>query len=65
MSWTDGSKYEGQWSRGIQHGFGKMILADGTEKQGYFDNNIFVGKDAPDADYFRTRGSPHAKRDTA
>ena len=29
MTWTDGSKYDGNWSRGIQHGFGKMTLSDG------------------------------------
>ena len=58
MTWTDGSKYEGQWSRGIQHGFGKMVLSDGAIKEGYFDNNIYVGKEAPNAEYFRTRGSP-------
>lgn len=43
MTWTDGSKYIGQWLKGIQHGYGKMIFPDGTFKEGYFDNNVFVG----------------------
>ena len=29
MRWTDGSVYIGQWMRGIQHGWGKMIFPDG------------------------------------
>ena len=44
MEWTDGSKYIGQWVRGIQHGDGKMVFPDGTEKEGYFENNIFRGQ---------------------
>lgn len=43
MQWTDGSKYIGQWIKGIQHGYGKMIFPDGTFKEGYFENNVFVG----------------------
>lgn len=43
MVWTDGSKYIGQWIRGIQHGYGKMVFPDGTFKEGYFENNIYVG----------------------
>lgn len=43
MVWTDGSRYTGQWVKGIQHGYGKMIFPDGTFKEGYFDNNVFVG----------------------
>ncbi|CDW76380.1 UNKNOWN [Stylonychia lemnae] len=43
MTWTDGSKYIGQWFKGIQHGYGKMIFPDGTFKEGYFDNNAYVG----------------------
>lgn len=42
MRWTDDSMYEGDWVRGIQHGKGKMIFPDGTVKEGYFENNIFV-----------------------
>lgn len=43
MTWTDGSKYIGQWFKGIQHGYGKIIFPDGTFKEGYFDNNAYVG----------------------
>ena len=44
MRWTDGSVYQGEWKRGIQHGQGKMVFADGTVKEGYFENNVFKGK---------------------
>lgn len=43
MIWTDGSKYIGQWVKGIQHGFGKMVFPDGTIKEGYFENNVYIG----------------------
>jgi len=43
MKWVDGSAYLGEWVRGIQHGYGKMIFQDGTVKEGYFDNNIYQG----------------------
>jgi len=43
MRWTDGSCYVGTWMRGIQHGYGKIIAPDGTFKEGYFENNIYVG----------------------
>lgn len=41
MLWTDGSMYEGEWIRGIQHGIGRMVFPDGTAKEGYFENNVF------------------------
>jgi hypothetical protein len=41
MIWTDGSMYEGEWIGGIQHGLGRMIFTDGTQKEGYFENNVF------------------------
>jgi hypothetical protein len=41
MIWTDGSMYDGQWIRGIQHGLGKIVLPDGTYKEGHFENNVF------------------------
>jgi hypothetical protein len=47
MVWTDTSVYKGEWIRGIQHGHGKMIFPDGTEKEGYFDNNVFKGPNPP------------------
>lgn len=47
MKWVDGSSYVGQWMRGIQHGYGKMNFADGQVKEGYFDNNIYIGPTQP------------------
>ena len=41
MLWTDGSMYEGEWVKGIQHGLGRMVFPDGTSKEGYFENNVF------------------------
>ena len=41
MLWTDGSMYEGEWVGGIQHGLGRMIFPNGTQKEGYFENNVF------------------------
>lgn len=45
MSWTDGSKYVGEWKNGIQNGYGKMIFPNGKVKEGYFENNVYKGKD--------------------
>lgn len=33
--------YEGEWTRGIQHGIGRMVFPDGQAKEGYFENNVF------------------------
>ncbi len=44
MYWTDGSQYKGEWSKGVQHGYGSLITSDGRTLEGYFDNNVFVGK---------------------
>ena len=44
MYWTDGSSYQGEWIRGIQHGYGKMIFPDGTKREGYFENNVYKVK---------------------
>jgi hypothetical protein len=41
MFWTDGSIYKGEWRNGIQHGKGKTILPDGSEKDGFYVNNIY------------------------
>ena len=62
MFWIEGSKYEGEWQKGIQHGFGKMIYSDGTYKEGYFENNIFkiaIEKDKymNNLNYFQSRSS--------
>ena len=43
MTWTDGTSYVGEWCHGIQHGHGKMIMPDGTVKEGYFDCNVYKG----------------------
>lgn len=45
MKWTDHSSYVGQWKRGIQHGAGRMVFGDGTIKEGYFEDNIYIGED--------------------
>lgn len=47
MRWTDGSTYEGDWVRGIQHGKGKMSFPDGTIKEGFFENNVYKGENPP------------------
>jgi len=41
MLWTDGSMYEGEWRKGIQHGVGRIVFPDGTYKEGYFENNVY------------------------
>ena len=41
MEWTDGSKYEGHWVHGVQHGVGLMIFPDGSKRAGFFENNVF------------------------
>lgn len=43
MRWTDNSCYIGEWIRGIQHGYGKICFPDGSEKEGYFENNMYIG----------------------
>ena len=47
MIWTDGSSYDGEWERGIQHGMGKMSFPDGTEKEGVFQDNVYRGPKNP------------------
>ena len=47
MVFGDGSKYIGEWHRGIMHGFGKFVFPDHTVKEGYFENNAFVGTLSP------------------
>lgn len=44
MYWTDGSSYQGEWVKGIQHGYGKMLFPDGTKREGYFENNVYKVK---------------------
>ena len=42
MIWKDGTKYKGEWVKGIQHGTGEMIYKDGTIKSGSFKENVFT-----------------------
>lgn len=58
MMWTDGSKYVGEWKNGIQNGYGKMEFPNGTVKEGYFDNNIFKGKNKPEEPVFEDHEVP-------
>ena len=41
MLWTDGSIYEGEWVKGIQHGIGRIVFPDGSFKEGWFENNVY------------------------
>jgi hypothetical protein len=34
--------------KGIQHGMGKMMFPDGKEKEGFFENNIYKGRNPPE-----------------
>jgi len=27
----------------VQHGYGKIVMPDGSMKEGYFENNIYLG----------------------
>ena len=42
MQWTDGSSYQGEWIKGIQHGFGRMKFTNDNSEEGYFENNTFM-----------------------
>lgn len=33
--------YEGEWVAGIQHGIGRMMFPNGTQKEGYFEKNVY------------------------
>ena len=48
MKWTDGSIYQGEWNKGIQHGYGKMLFPNSTVKEGYFEFNVYKGPKAQD-----------------
>ena len=41
MHWTDGSCYQGEWVKGIQHGYGRMTFPNKWTEEGYFENNCF------------------------
>lgn len=44
MKWSDGSSYDGEWTHGIQNGYGKMTFANGKIKEGIFVDNVFNGE---------------------
>jgi hypothetical protein len=44
MKWQDGSSYDGEWTHGIQNGYGKMIFTNGKGKEGIFIDNVFSGE---------------------
>jgi len=48
MRWTDGSQYIGQWVKGVQNGFGRITLPDGTCKEGFFQQNVYRGPMIPE-----------------
>jgi hypothetical protein len=48
MKWTDSSIFKGEWKRGIQNGIGLMVFANGEQKKGYFENNVFLGPAKPE-----------------
>ena len=62
MFWTDGSIYQGEWKQGVQHGYGKMTFPDGTIKEGYFENNVYVGPGPSAPEGFTLEGEALAKR---
>ena len=37
FTWPDGRKYDGQWSKGKQHGRAKYTFSDGAVKNGVWD----------------------------
>ena len=43
-SWEDGSRYVGDWDeRGLRHGTGSLIVADGTRYAGTFSDGLCTG----------------------
>jgi hypothetical protein len=40
--------YQGEWIKGIQHGYGKMIFPNGVIKEGAFEYNVFKGPKTSD-----------------
>lgn len=41
----EGVKYAGDVKNGKRHGYGVEIDANGEKKEGYWENNIFIGKE--------------------
>jgi hypothetical protein len=44
MTWTDGTSYKGEWTKGGQHGRGVMTFADGRLKDGMWEAGVFKGR---------------------
>lgn len=38
--WTNGSRFQGQWERGMMNGKGVLSKADGSKYEGTFRNNL-------------------------
>ena len=48
MNWSNGSFYRGAWHKGCMHGRGCLTTANGVVKEGFFRENKYLGKTAPD-----------------
>ena len=44
FEWPDGSKYEGNWDAGKQHGQGRMYNESVVTEAGWWNKGKFVGK---------------------
>ena len=42
MIWKDGTFYEGEWSKDIYNGLGKLKFPDGSIQEGTFLNNVLI-----------------------
>ena len=38
--------YEGEWKNGLKHGYGTITNPDGTVREGYWENDTFIGPQA-------------------
>ena len=50
FEWPDGKRYEGSWKDGIQHGLGKIIIDNKTQKivkQGLFEEGKLIKEAKP------------------
>lgn len=43
MEWADGAVYQGQWSQGKAHGFGRFIHVNGDQYIGEWKDDKFNG----------------------
>ena len=42
MTWSDGQRYEGEWSENVKCGQGKMKKADGEIYEGEFEEDLLI-----------------------